>query len=490
MTDFSTILQDPSIRAITQENILERAFHDALYPRNMYRGEATPQVFPLNVGDSMIFTGTGLIAPKMLPLRPGTDPTPSDYQKEQWSCQLQQYADSIDTHMPSSIASIANLFLRNAQQLGLSAGMSLNRLVRDRLFNAAESGTSNVVGAVNGATSTISVAHLNGLTRSRNPSSLTGSTVQFSQVSSSNPLAVFIQPDPTASALSSFSVIGYTPAIAGDEIGPGTLTLAAPVTFANITGSTKRPQIFAYDHTSVHFVGGAVTTGGTVSGIGIANGTSVEDIASNDVLRLADIRVAVSRLRQENAPAHADGRYHAHMDPTSESEIFGDPEWQRLQTALPDYFQYKDYCIGEQLGCLFFRNTESPQAETVTTGVNGAYSQQDPLGVDLTSNGLSTGTPIHRVLFTAQGAIYEYYQDLSALITEAGITGRVGEPRITNNGIEVYTDRVQFIIRSPLNRLQDLVSSSWKFIGDWAVRTDAATGDSARYKRLFTVAHG
>jgi len=52
------------------------------------------------------------------------------------------------------------------------------------------------------------------------------------------------------------------------------------------------------------------------------------------------------------------------------------------------------------------------------------------------------------------------------------------------------TDRVQLLIRSPLNRLQDLVSTSWKFIGDWPVRTDVTTGDAARYKRVVAIEHG
>jgi hypothetical protein len=86
--------------------------------------------------------------------------------------------------------------------------------------------------------------------------------------------------------------------------------------------------------------------------------------------------------------------------------------------------------------------------------------------------------------------MYEYYQDLSGLITEAGITGRVGEPKISNNGIEVFSDRIQLIIRAPLNRLQDLVSTSWKFIGAWPIRTDATTGDVARMKRVQCIEHG
>ena len=83
MPDFSPILQAPEVRALVQQNILERAFHDSLFPRMLFRGEATPVVWPANVGDTMVFTGVGLIKPKLNPLTPGSDPVPSDYQKEQ-----------------------------------------------------------------------------------------------------------------------------------------------------------------------------------------------------------------------------------------------------------------------------------------------------------------------------------------------------------------------------------------------------------------------
>ena len=106
------------------------------------------------------------------------------------------------------------------------------------------------------------------------------------------------------------------------------------------------------------------------------------------------------------------------------------------------------------------------------------------------NNGTTSVVKVHRVLFSGQGGIMEYYQDLSGLMTDAGITGKVGEPRVTNNSIEVFTDRIQLILRSPLNRLQDLVSTSWKFIGDWPVRTDATTGDAARFKRFVEIQHG
>jgi hypothetical protein len=117
------------------------------------------------------------------------------------------------------------------------------------------------------------------------------------------------------------------------------------------------------------------------------------------------------------------------------------------------------------------------------------YSSSDPLALELYTTGIATGIPVQHTLFVGQGLIHEYYQELSQLITEAGVTGRVGEPRITNNSIEVFSERIQLILRAPLNRLQDLVSTSWKFIGDWPARTDVTTGDGARYKRATVIQH-
>lgn len=468
MADFSTILSTPEIRALVQENILERAFHDALFPRLLFRGEAMPQVWPANVGDSMVFTGVGLVKPKMKPLQPGSDPLPSSYQAEQWTATLQQYADSIDTHMPTSIVAIANLFLRNAQQLGMSAGQALNRIVRDRMYNAAESGWTVADGA-QAAVTTISVKRLNGFTKARRPDLPLGSAVRFDPVSTNNPLVVTIF-DSALAAPVTRSVVSFSPSIPGDEVGPGTITITGgAVTVAD------RGYIYSADRSNVVRVGG---------------GNSVDSIGSGDLLKLSDIRAAVARFWQENVPEHADGRFHAHLDPTSQAQVFGDAEFQRLLTSLPDYYMYKQFALGELLNTVFFRNSECPVPETVEGGLTATYNPDDPFAGELYNNGTTSGVKVHRALFSGQGGIYEYHQDLSGLLTDAGVTGKVGEPRVTNNSIEVFTDRIQLILRSPLNRLQDLVSTSWKFIGDWPVRTDATTGDASRYKRFVEIQHG
>jgi hypothetical protein len=266
------------------------------------------------------------------------------------------------------------------------------------------------------------------------------------------------------------NVVAFVPDTAGDEIGPGVLTLDVA-----LTNTLNRAYVYAVDSTFI------VRSGG---------GFSVDALTSTDLPTLADVRTAVARFWEQNVPEHPDMRFHAHLDPVSQAKIFADQEFQRLMTALPDYYSYKQFALGEMLSTVFLRNSECPIPSTVIGGSSAAFDLRDPFAGELFVGGVTSGMKVHRILFTAQGGVMEYHQNLDALITEAGLTGAVAEPRITNNGIEILSDRIQMIIRAPLNRLQDQVSTSWKFIGDWPVRTDAATGDAARYKRMLVIEHG
>ena len=468
MPDYSVILQTPQIRSLVQEKILERAFHEAMFPRLLFRAEAAEVEWPANVGDSQVFTGVGLMKPKLKPLAPGVDPVPSDYEKEQWEATLQQYADSIDTHMPTSVNAIANLFLRNANQLGLSAGQTLNRVVRNRLYNAAEAGHTVADGA-QGPVATLRVKRLNGFTKARRPDLANGSPVRFATVSGNNPLTIQIY-DTAGPAFVTREVTSYTADNVGDEYGPGTITF----TGGNVT-VLDRAAVIANNRTYLVRVGG---------------GYKIDDVGTSDTLRLQDLRAAIARFWTVNAAEMPDGRFHCHLDPTSQAQVFQDDEFQRLLTALPDHFMYRQFALGELLGTVYFRNSECPQVETVGDGNPAVYTTDDPFAGELTNNGGATGVRVHRALLISQAAVFEYYQALDQLITEAGVTGKVGEATPSSNGIEIAADRIQLIIRAPLNRLQDKVSTSWKFIGDWPVRTDVTVGDAAAFKRMCLVQHG
>lgn len=462
MPDFSTFLNTPEVRSIVQENYLERAFHDALFPNLIFRAEAVPKPWPAEVGDTYIASAPGLIAADGRALAPGVDPQPLSYGYEQWEAQLQRYAGTIDTHMPTAVMAVVDLLMRNAHQLGLQAAQTLNRKVRNRLFNAAESGNTVADGTGSSSTS-LRVKRLQGFTRARNPNSAAGSRVRHNPVSATNPLTVTVNG-------SANTVTGFVPDNTGDEVGPGVLTLGSAASWSD------RDSVLAYDRSEVTWVGG---------------GDSVDDIANSDQPRLQDIRTVVSKLRRNNVPSHPDGKLHAHLGPLSESAMLADTEIQRMLTGRPEHYMYSDMVIGMMLGCIFVPNNECPTRYTVnTTNSDGvSFALSDDFAPELFSTGATTGTELHRILFTAFGGIEEYFRDPSIYITEAGMIGKMGEAQVVNNGVEVLSERIKLIFRAPLNRTQDQVATTWLFEGDWPQRTDAATGTPARYKRQAVLVH-
>jgi hypothetical protein len=445
---------NPSVAASIQDRTLQRVFRDALFPRLLYRMEAVAELWPVNLGANQTFTRTGLVRPTTRPLQPGVDPVPATYGIEQWEATAQQWASSIDTHMPTSYVTLASQYLRNMHQLGLHAGQSLNRVTRDKLFNAYTAGNS-VVSTTTGAGVSVPVVNLNGFTRKLFNGRPT-------PVSAANPIGIRIFSG--ATLIYTGNVTAFTPDIAGDEIHSGTLTVSPAH-----TGITARDAVLADNRSVILYTGG---------------GDQIDDISAADQFALRDIRAAVAQLRFNNVPTHEDGSFHCHLDPISEQQIFGDNEFQRLNQSMPDYIHYRKLAAAYVANTTFYRNTEAPTTATVdndpATGFTTGFELTNPAGI-----------AIHRPIFTGLGAIEEKYLDESRYISEAGVQGKIGEFAVTNGGVQVMTERIRLVLRAPLDRLQQQTSSSWSFSGDWPIPTDAtAISSGAAFKRSVIVVHG
>lgn len=451
-----------SIINLIQDRTLERVFHDALYPRQLFRGEARPEVWQANLGERMVFTRSGLIRPAITPLIPGQDPVPAAYDSEQWDAEARQFGDTIPTHMPTSYVTLASTFLRNTQQLGLGAGQTLDRLVRNRLYAKYLEGEAMVVVAASAAATQLVVSTLSGFTEQLQNGRLT-------PVNPANPLPITF-----SSAEPANTVIGFTPSDPATPLGPGTLSLGVALTGV----VALRVGVFAATRSRRLRVGG---------------GATVDALTSANILKLDDVISAVTRLRTNNVPPHADGYYHVHLSPQGEAEIFQDNHWQRLHQSLPDSVAYRDLAIAQCVGCIFYRNTETPQLATTTIplvtdpgGAGGARLSPE-IGAELTNE---AALPIQRTIITGGGVIYEKYLDESKFITEAGVTGKIGEFSIINGGVAVMTQRIRYILRAPLDLLQQVVSQTWSWSGDFPVPSDQLTGDTARFKRAVVIEHG
>lgn len=449
---------------IIQDRTLERVFHDALFPRLLYRSEATAEIWPANLGDSMTFSRAGLMQADTTPLVPGTDPMVGTYPFEQWEVTANQYGKSADTHMPTSYVTLAPKYLRDIVVLGLNAGETMNRLARNPLYRAYNGGNTNVTTtAAIGATS-INVASLAGFTN-------VIADARIVPVSPAHPLAVTFTGSTTAN-----TVVGASPNDLRNPFGPGTLFLGAPLAGANLTVTgALRPGVFAENSSRITRSGG---------------GTTVDALTTADTLVMQNIITTVAGMRANNVPPTPDGTYHVHLTPAGEAQLFADPVFQRLHQSLPDSVAYRDFAIGRLNGCTFYRNTENPNTQNsgtlVSTGTGGSALGSGEIGGDVVNQ---AGVPINREIVLGGGTMYEKFIDESKYITEAGVQGKIGEFSVINNGVQVMIERVRLILRAPQDRLQQVVSSAWSWSGDFGIPSDATTGSPARFKRAAIIEH-
>lgn len=451
----------PTVVEQVQSGLLERAFHDGLFPALMFRAEAQEEEWPANSGTEIFMTRRGLLQPITKPTQPGVDPTPQNLTYEQWRATLNRYTGTIDTHVPTSVVANAELLVSNIHGLGLQAGQSLNRIPRNELFRTYLQGQTNLISAAANTDMTLRVASVNGftevVTRGVNAAPRT--------VSSSSPLSITV-----AGVTGSLSVIGYDLDDPTDPYGPGTLYLAAAV---GGSGAANRAPVLSSARPAVLRSGG---------------GTSIDAISAGDVLQVQDIINAVGRLRKANVQPHEDGLFHAHITTDGNSQIFADPVWQRLNQSKLDDSYYQEGFVGQFSGIAFFLNNELPDwsntGARTATGSSSYYSED--IGAETTNAG---GVNIGRVLITGRGVMVERRLDESQYMTEAGISGKEGDFTVVNQGMAIETDGIRLILRAPQNRTMDMMAATWSITTSFACPSDVSAGGPERYKRALVLEH-
>lgn len=188
------------------------------------------------------------------------------------------------------------------------------------------------------------------------------------------------------------------------------------------------------------------------------------NLISTDTATVGLFFDAVARLRNMSVPPTADGTYHAHVDATTMRQLLSDTEFrQAFQSQGPGkvYEQGRLTVFG---GITFILNIETP---TVTG---------DSMTVSLARRPIVVGAdPIVAMPLEGQGQ----------LLADTGIESVPGISMIeVAPGLEVV-----LIIRPPQDRLQQVISSSWAWTGDFAIATDSTSGDTAIVKRGVIVEH-
>ncbi|MFF0864167.1 hypothetical protein ACFYUV_20580 [Nonomuraea sp. NPDC003560] len=193
-------------------------------------------------------------------------------------------------------------------------------------------------------------------------------------------------------------------------------------------------------------------------------GDTAYDLTASNTVTFAHFRAAVTRLRKMNVPT-VNGYYVAHVDPDTEAQLFADSEFRDLYQGRGDSEVYRELSIGRFGGIDWVRNNECP---TLLGGSAGNVT-------------------VHRPIIMGAGALIAApFAEMGSLL---GGTGVEDVPEITMANVATGVD-VALIVRPPSDRLQQNVSTTWSWVGDYGVPSDSlVNNDAALYKRAVVIEH-
>lgn len=444
-----------SLQNAIQQGFLEREFHTGLQSALGYRAVADREPVAINVGETVTKTRAGLKAPITTPLSAASNTnldngiTPSSQTIEQYVLGIDQYADAIDLNVVTSQVGIANQFLLNGHTNGVQARQSLDRLARNALFAAYLGGNTRVRTTLGAPAATINVDDVRGFEL------VLGSGVnagKFVSVSGTYTAQVLI-------GSNSYTLIGSARDGSNVSTTPGgfsgTLTFSGNVTVADGTLN----NIVSHANAPVLVRPGGKWTGG--SALGAATATPA--LVASDVLTLSVIEDAIANLR--NNTGMQDVLFNLYLDNVSMRQLFADQDFKLMYQGQYGAAEVKAGKVFQLMGANFIPTTE-------------ALVQTHPTNAAL---------KVRRPILCAQGALVE--GDYSGMENKAKDFGG------TNSEVSMV-DGVMMVTRAPLDRLQQIISQAWFWIGGFVAPSDATattqiipTAGAQYLKRAVVIEH-
>jgi hypothetical protein len=440
-----------SLQAAIQQGFLQREFQSGLTSALGYRKVADRESVAINVGETVTKTRKGFKAPQTTPLTPSANTnldngmTPSAFTVEQYTLGIDMYGDTTDLNLVTSQVGIANQFLANANTNGVQAKQSLDRIARNALFKAYQSGQTRVRTTLGAPAATINVDDIRGFDVVLNAG-------KFQPVSGSNTAPVIIGSN--VYTLTGIAADGSNVSTTFGGIS-GTLTFSGNVTVADATA----------DNVVFHAnAPGLVRPNGKWrKGSAFAATSTQKALAGTDKLTLSVILEAVAYMR--NNTGLQGQLFDLFLDNVSMVQLFQDADFKLMYQGQYGSAEAKQGQVFQLAGVNFIPTTEAP-------------TQVHPGNAALT---------IRRPLLCAPGALVE--GDF------AGMTKKAAELTGANSDIQM-SDEVVMVTRGPIDRLAQIVAQSWFWIGGFVAPTDATatttiipTADVNYLKRAIVIEH-
>lgn len=341
-----TIANFPAIlQPIIQTGYLERKFEQALRSVLRYRLVADREQFQVRIGETLTKSRAGLLAPVTTAMTnaQATNPTgssmldngltPDTYAVEQYTIAIARYAKTMNLDIVGEQVGIANQFVQNAIALGENAARSLDDMARNAIFASYLGGNTRVRVTLASAGTTISVDDVRGF------QTVAVNGVQVA-VSAGNPMSVTVGSN--VYSLTGFTVDGTNVSTTPGGGTSGTLIFSGSVTVAD---GTANNAVVAATAPSIIRPAGRSTTAG---------------LQASDTLTMSNLLDAKAKL-ELNAVPKVDGFYNCYLDPVSSRQLFADPDFKQLfQGATSEQAEYR---AGELtstfLGLRFLPTTEA-----------------------------------------------------------------------------------------------------------------------------------
>jgi hypothetical protein len=440
-----------------QLGFLEREFEEGLDSVLAYRRAALEETVPARIGETLTRTRKGRKTPVTTPMNPSTNTgldnglTPSTFAVEQYSFNMQEYADTVDTNMIQELAGIANQMFANSRNSGVQAAQSLERIARFKLFSAYLGGNSRVrtdLGA--GSTTTCHVDDIRGF-----QTVLVNGVV--TPVSNGNPLTVAEVAIASGGVTQTLTVNTATADSVSSSTAPG--GVSGTLTFTAATLPVNGDALLALNAPKILRPFSKQTTA---------------QLSGSDVFTMSLVEDGVAYLRDNGVPPMPDGSYHCILDNTSMRQLWADQDFKVLFAGRADSKEYRDGDVIRLLGVTYIPTTE-------------AYVQQANTPSGATSPSQVSVRVRRPILLGAESLIQGNFEGIDSWLMRQGMSP-INDVFLINN--------VAQIIRPPLDRLGQVASQSWTWIGDFAVPTDLTattsiipTASNALYKRALVIEH-
>jgi hypothetical protein len=257
------------------------------------------------------------------------------------------------------------------------------------------------------------------------------------------------------------NVLGFVPGVV--TVGANAYTLVGvtrdAVNVSTVPGGRSGSMVFSTNVSVADATSGQPMVAATAPIVLRANGrTSTAALQTGDTLTMLGCLLDAAAILRDNAVPTIGGFYHAYMDNMTMKGLFADEDFKLLFRGAYGSDTYKTGMVVEILGLKLI-----PTNNTVQQNLNGLQ--------------------IRRTLVCGEGALIEgRFAGQDAADTDRPL-GEIS-----------HVDGVTMVTREPMDRLQEIIAQSWKWIGGYTVPTDLTanssvipTASNSAYKRAIVI---